>query len=297
LNIKQLRYFIKICETKSFSKAAEQLYISQQGLSMAIMRLEQELSCCLFDRTTNGLMLTQDGDYLLPKATDIVKNTDECEMHFQKINQDSGSIKLYVTPSAISRYASDLFLRFQEANPQYSIRIHEGSDIMCDTAVETGQAELAFTLGPVDEKRFDCELVSSLQLYLLLSEDHPLASNDSLKIEALQSVPLTIMWDGIKIHSEMIKYCEDEGFIPEVRHMAISRECAYQTIFGGAAALMLHSDLLGVGEFSKLKGVPIDDERVRWNSYMIKKRGVNLSVGASEFEQFVLQNKPIDTLI
>ncbi len=51
MNIQQLKYYLEICKCRSFSKAADNLYISQQGLSMAVIRLESEFSCKLFIRT------------------------------------------------------------------------------------------------------------------------------------------------------------------------------------------------------------------------------------------------------
>ena len=294
MNIKQLKYFIKICETRSFSRAAENLYISQQGLSMAILRLEQELSCSLFERTPNGLLLTQDSEYLLPKAIEIVKHTEDCELHFQKLYQKSSSLKLCGTPSSISEYAGDLLFGFQGKNPHHKIKISECSDIMCDTAVETGHAELAFTIGPVDEERFDCKLMLTLPLFLLIRDDHPFAQSESVRLEALKTVPLTIMWGAVKIHSELIKYCEDEGFTPEVQHVAVTPAFAHRAVIGGAVALMLRSGISEAGEFSQIKAIPIEDSRVKWDSYLIKKRGASLSAGAQEFEQFVLQNRPTE---
>ncbi|MCC8078676.1 MAG: LysR family transcriptional regulator, partial [Oscillospiraceae bacterium] len=84
LNIQQLKYFVEVCKCKSFSKAAKSLYISQQGISMAIMRLESEFSAKLFIRTSKGLMLTADGEYLLGCAETILAEFEKCEDYFHK---------------------------------------------------------------------------------------------------------------------------------------------------------------------------------------------------------------------
>jgi DNA-binding transcriptional LysR family regulator len=84
MDIKQMRYFVEICKCKSFSMAADKLFISQQGLSMAILRLEAELNCKLFKRTARGLTLTEHGEFLLPKAKDILRMFDLCEEHFEQ---------------------------------------------------------------------------------------------------------------------------------------------------------------------------------------------------------------------
>jgi len=293
MNIKQLKYFIKICETGSFSKAAEQLFISQQGLSMAIIRLEQELSCRLFIRTPNGLRLTPDSEYLLPKAIEIVRNTEDCESHFQMLYRKSRPLFICGTPSAFVEYAADLIFNFQESTPQYRIKIRECSDIVCDTAVETGQAELAFTTGPVDGQKFDHRLMLTRPLYLLMRENHPLAGYPSVKLDALRTVSLSVMCDGIKIHSEIVNYCESEGFTPEVQHMAVTSAFANHAAAREAVVLILRPDLYIAGPVEGLIAVPIDDKRVRWTSYLIKKKGGTLSTAAQDFERYIIQNQAL----
>lgn len=260
---------------------------------MAILRLEQELSCSLFDRKPHGLELTEDSEYLLPKALKIVKDIEECEIHFQKLRQESGPLRLCGTPGALNEYAGELLSGFQEENPQYRISIRECHDFMCDKAVETGEAEISFTAGPVDEQVFDCELMLKLQFFLLVHKSHPFAGKASIRLESLKATPLTVTCDGAKIHSELVKLCKAEGFTPEIQHLAVTPAFTHHAVAKGAAALVLRPEIYGVGRFDYLKAVPVVDSRIRWASYMIKKRGRSLSAEASELEQFFLSHKPI----
>lgn len=68
LEINQVYYFLEICKTGKMSKAAENLHITQQGLSVSMRRLEEELSCDLFYRKSNGLVLTEDGQFFKTEA-------------------------------------------------------------------------------------------------------------------------------------------------------------------------------------------------------------------------------------
>ena len=67
---------MEICKFGSISQAAGSLFISQQGLSSAIRRLEQELGCDLFYRKGNSLVLTEHGQYFLDHAADLVSSFD-----------------------------------------------------------------------------------------------------------------------------------------------------------------------------------------------------------------------------
>lgn len=291
MNIKQLRYFVEICETGSFSKAAERLYISQQGLSMAIKRLEAELYCHLFERTSEGLLLTEDSKYLLPKAIDMLKQSDECELHFINTHKRDQSVKLCATPSAMHKYAGAVMFDFQRENPQLNLKINECSDIMCDSAIEDGKAELAFTLGPIDKRKFDSVLLHSQPIYLLTRNDHPITKNVCVKLNVLKTMRVTAMWDGVKCYSRLVDYCEKEGFTPEIQHIATTPDFARRIVLeGGGVALTLNTASYGIGCDPELTAIPFEDERIVWASYLIKKRGKSLSVGAREFEDYVLKN-------
>lgn len=61
MEINQIRYFVETCNQSSMAKAAESLHITQQGISVAIRKLEEELQCVLFYRKWNGLVLTEAG--------------------------------------------------------------------------------------------------------------------------------------------------------------------------------------------------------------------------------------------
>ena len=61
MDVKQLGYFIAVAEEKSFSKAEQRFFISQQALSKTVINLEKELNCALFTRGNSGIVLTEAG--------------------------------------------------------------------------------------------------------------------------------------------------------------------------------------------------------------------------------------------
>ena len=89
MDIRQMRYFIEVCKLGGISQAANSLYISQQGLSSSIRRLEAELGCDLFYRKGNSLVLTEQGQYFLENAADIVDDFDKLKNHFHTSSQNN----------------------------------------------------------------------------------------------------------------------------------------------------------------------------------------------------------------
>lgn len=72
ISVQYLTYFMKVCQTHSMNKAAEELYISQPALSFAMKNLENELNVILFVRTNKGIKLTADGEVVLRHAQQIL---------------------------------------------------------------------------------------------------------------------------------------------------------------------------------------------------------------------------------
>ena len=76
MTIQQCRYVLEIAKTGSFSEAAKQLFIAQSSLSISIKVLEQELNIKIFERSSNGIYLTEDGAEFVKYATKIVDGED-----------------------------------------------------------------------------------------------------------------------------------------------------------------------------------------------------------------------------
>ncbi len=86
MRLEQLYYFAKIYDEKSISKAAEQLFVSQPALSIAISNLEKELGVRLFDRNRNGLSVTAEGERIIGFVREIIHNVDNIHESLHKQN-------------------------------------------------------------------------------------------------------------------------------------------------------------------------------------------------------------------
>ena len=117
MNINELKYFIKVADQQSLSKAANELYISYQGLSKSIKSLETELNCSLFEKSGNGYKLTESGEELYHTAKLIVSEWEALQLSLHQIQRRRNhffhiGVAMGVdTPFANFRSQLDLFLR------------------------------------------------------------------------------------------------------------------------------------------------------------------------------------------
>lgn len=291
MEIRQLKYFTEIYKYRNFTRAAEACFMSSQGMSMAILRLEEELSCKLFVRTAKGLLPTPQGEYLYPRARQMLLIMDECETYFKKGAGKDGFLTVMASLGTIEEFAGIPIARFKENYPNIHLDVQETFDVICDSSVENMAVELALTVGPIDEKKFDFELLFSSRHALIVHKDHPLASRDVISVADIIDIPVTVQRDSTKTYHVLRDACQRAGFEPTVSIFADNILLVYymaemnQSV--GISTIALANRL----SRPNLRAIPFDDPVLDWNIYLIKLRNAKLSPEGRAFENILLQHR------
>jgi DNA-binding transcriptional LysR family regulator len=117
MDAKQLQYFLTICKKKSLSKAAEDLYISQQALSSSISHLENELGCRLFVRSSTGVKPTPEGMYFKIQATKMLELHEQTRQHLADFHHELPNLTIGSAFGIIGEM-SDLLLNKYRLNQE-----------------------------------------------------------------------------------------------------------------------------------------------------------------------------------
>lgn len=291
MEIRQLKYFSEVYKYRNFSRAADACFISSQGISMAILRLEEELSCKLFTRTAKGLQPTPQGEFLFARAQQIVALLDECETYFKEGANKDGFLSVILSLGTIEEFAGVPIAQFKEKYPDVHLDIQETFDVICDSSVENKVVELALTVGPIDKKKFDHELLFSSRHALIVHKDHPLANRESISVMDLQDVPVTVLRETTKTYQVFRDACHRAGFEPNIGILADNILLVYymaemnQSV--GISTIALANRL----SRPNLRAIPFDDPVFNWNIYLIKLKNSMLSPEARAFETLLLQHR------
>lgn len=291
MEIRQLKYFTEVYKYRNFSRAASACYISSQGISMAILRLEEELSCKLFNRTAKGLVPTAQGEFLYPRARQILALLDECERYFEKGAGKEGFLTVMLSLGTIEEFAGIPIARFKEMYPNIHMDVQETFDVICDASVENGVVELALTVGPVDTKKFDAELLFSSRHALIVHKDHPLAGRKSVSVNELRGVPVAVMRDSTKTYGVYKDACRRAGFEPTVSIFADNILLVYYMAEMNQSVGISTVALAGRLSRPNLRAIPFDDPVFDWNIYLIKLKNARLSPEAKAFENLLFQHR------
>lgn len=278
MEIRQLRYFVEICHSKSFSQAASMCYISPQGMSMSMMRLEEELGRKLFIRSHMGIALTPHAEFLLPKAKKILAIAEECEAYFSSDRQEESIIPLYCSHGTIEEYAGKVLQDFQAAYPEIKIQVKECSDMDADEAVLSEECEMALTVGPLPKERFNDIHIMSSDYVLIAKEDDPIVSRSALGIEDLKDLPLVVMKGGLRTYPYLHSVCSKHGFEPKIHTFADNILLVfYMATLPGVYGITTQS-LFNRLNAPGIAAVKIDSPDFVWKVHAIKKKGAALSV-------------------
>ncbi len=126
MELRHLRYFVAIAEERSFTRAAERLWVAQPGLSTQIRRLEAELGVRLFDRNTRGVELTQAGEIFLERARVALAAAEVANATGRDLEAGVvGSVRLGVANEARWRFTSDVLQRFSRERSGVELSVLE----------------------------------------------------------------------------------------------------------------------------------------------------------------------------
>ena len=120
MDLYQIRYFLTIAETGTFSRAAERLYVSQPSLSAGIKKLEQELGVMLFERGGRRTVLTAAGRTFQQKASVIMTHYQEAIQELKGF-EDDATLRIGVLSSMRVSLLAKLVSSFQQYHPQVTL--------------------------------------------------------------------------------------------------------------------------------------------------------------------------------
>lgn len=207
MELRQLKYFIKTAETLNFSEAARGLYITQSTLSQQIRALEDELGCQLFIRDSHSVVLTENGELMLPLARQTVIDADTCRSQIIDLQKMVGGVLNIGATYSFSPILIETVNDFTTKYPGVKLNITNRS--MEELMEMLRHREVDFVLAfkpntPYDE--IESRSLFDDHLSVIMRTDHPLADRTSLTLEEISKNRLAIPAKGLQARNVLDKY-------------------------------------------------------------------------------------------
>lgn len=143
--LKQMQYFITVVETQSFTKAAEECYISQSAISQQIKALEKELDTQLLIRNKKSFSLTPAGEYFYRHCQEIIDEVDKLCRKTKEIEEDENMLKIGYLRGYPGKELRQSLLEFSKLYPHVSIDLRRGNHEELYNYLTTGGASLVIS--------------------------------------------------------------------------------------------------------------------------------------------------------
>lgn len=191
MELRVLRYFLTVAKEQSFTKAAEQLHITQPTLSRQLAALEEELGTVLFNRGGRNVTLTDEGILLKRRALEIIDLEDKIREEFKESQVVDGTIMIGCGEFAAVELLAQICERYRAKYPMVQIRVHTGT---ADTIYEMMNKGLV-----------DIRFPESDHWVVGMRPDDPLAEKSYIMKEDLLPLPL-ILPERSGVQSELANW-------------------------------------------------------------------------------------------
>jgi len=176
LDSRQLRAFITLARTGSFTAAAKELHLTQSAVSHAMKALEADVGCRLLDRMGKKVLLTQAGEQFLERAGKIFAEMSEARAELEALGEwGNGRLRIGASAAACQYVLPRVLREFKRKFPKCRLQIVPGDTAEIVDALRANSVDVGFTLEPKREPEFAFEALFTDELVFLADPKHPWA--------------------------------------------------------------------------------------------------------------------------
>ncbi|MDL2248530.1 LysR family transcriptional regulator [Tyzzerella sp. OttesenSCG-928-J15] len=220
MDFKQYEYVLMVAEEKSFSKAAKKLYISQPSLSQYISRIESNLGVSLFNRSSNPLSLTFEGQIYVETAHKIMSMTGEMLKAFDDVKElKKGKLNIGVTPSKSNHPMPSILPFYKSRYPDIEISLTEETSKELEELIVNGHVDIAIMNLPISNDSIDYEPLMTEKILLCAPPDQkvlPYEEFETVDIRMLEKEQFILHKTGLRIRLLANNIFHEAGFKPSV---------------------------------------------------------------------------------
>lgn len=175
MTLEQLRIFVAVAERRSMTQAAGVLHLTQPAVSAAVAALEERHATRLFDRVGRGIVLSDAGRAFLPEAQAVLARAAAAQRMLDDLaGLKRGELRIAASQTVASDWLPARMARFAARHPGVQLPLSVGNSAQAIAAVLTGDADLAFVEGRVDDPHLRAQRVGGDRLGLYVAPGHPL---------------------------------------------------------------------------------------------------------------------------
>jgi DNA-binding transcriptional LysR family regulator len=293
MDLHQLKVFVSVFKNKSFSRASEELYLTQPTISDHIKTLEEELECNLFDRLGRTIMPTKEAEFLYSHATEILEKISILKETFSQFKKELSGELIIGASTIPGTYLMPIIISdFTKKYPAISFQI-----VIGDSKEIIGKiSRHELLMGIVGAKISDSQLVFTpfLEDELIAISSPALIQKNELPLEELVKSPLIFRESGSGTQREVEQILESKGISSDTLKIAGifgSTDAVKQAVKSGlGVAIVSKLSVTDELKFETLKEIKVTDMQMKRKFYIVTHQKRTLPLAYSIFIDYLKAN-------
>lgn len=287
MDIQQIHYFLTIAKHQSFTKAAQELYVTQPILTRCVKSLEKELGSRLIVRSTKSFILTDAGQVLVKRGKELLQQHQDIYRHIHDaVKIGTGEIRFSCPGVLLDMYFPQIVNDYRKMHPGTRITVQECGTRTAMQDVLEGNADIGMVMLPLESvENLNVFPILEDEVHVFVRKDHPFAKMESIDIEQLKGIELITYNKSTTLHNAFLKMCFERGFTPKIVYQSMMPGFIYDMLTYGNCVGILPAPMLKQLNREELVSVPLTP-KFPWKIAMITQQGRYLPCASSHFLRF-----------
>ncbi len=228
MDTRDIRCFRLVYEERSINKAAHQLFITPQGLSRIIRKLESELKTQLFLRTASGTIPTESGDYFYTQSQELLYQLEDLKQKMQQLNCRQRTFRIGFACGSLNVLHLEQLSRLTDCYPELQVQWEELENQEVTERLLDNTLDAGFVAGTGSHAELAFATIYKGKMNAFVYEGHPYYDRDILSIRDLQDEPLISLNQKYSSYHNLIQRCSDFGFTPNIAISTMESQLIYR---------------------------------------------------------------------
>ncbi|MBR7121982.1 MAG: LysR family transcriptional regulator [Oscillospiraceae bacterium] len=240
MDIREMKYIDMIAQTRSMTKAAQNLHISQPALHKSLRKVEGEYNTTFFYRKGHEVFPTDTGLVALEYARRTLDSLSEMQKKICEIqNLEAGSIAFGFPAVVGTLYLPQALIDFQKAYPGISLKIVEAGANELSALVENGTLDIAILVRPIAHQSLSEIPLLQDQVVAGVTREHIWRNRNHIAIEDFDGVTFNTFSPDFSVHTQLIDLFKEKDITPHIGFSGSNSEflCQISTLSNGILVL------------------------------------------------------------
>lgn len=248
MRLNQMHYFVTVCKYQNYTRAAEELFVSQPAISQAMKELETECGVPLLKRKGNNIYITPEGELLCAEASNILEHMERLTHLVRDLHLQRNFVRIGMSTISGNVIFPELRRYFHLQHPEIEVISQEHNTITLFQLLDADEVDIILTTPVISEeelkKGYHYIKTNTSSLVYCVSKEHPYAGKKFVNCQEIAAAPIAVLTDNYYPTQELKRNLAEAGLKPKIIHYTKQMYTVERFIMSGASAGFLPEELV-----------------------------------------------------